>query len=214
MNETKFEPYVPAKAKILEFTLKAVIIGALFGILFGAITVYLGLKVGLTVSASIPIAVLAISLIKKFGHSQFWKINCQTIGSAGESIAAGVVFTIPAFLFLSHGDDYFHYFQIFVLALVGGLLGVLFMVPLRRALIVQEHHKLPFSEGTACGNVLIAGEKGGSPAKKMYYGIGIAFIYKLLMSVFGFWKDTAGYILKWGQAWHSKWGQAWHSGIF
>ncbi len=96
MNETKFEPYVPAKAKVPEFTLKAVIIGALFGILFGAITVYLGLKVGLTVSASIPIAVLAISLIKKFGHSTILENNIvQTIGSAGESIAAGVVFTIP-----------------------------------------------------------------------------------------------------------------------
>ena len=195
MNETKFEPYVPAKAKVPEFTLKAVILGALFGILFGAITVYLGLKVGFTVSASIPIAVLAISLIKKFGHSTILENNIvQTIGSAGESIAAGVVFTIPALLFLSHGSDYFHYFQIFVLALVGGLLGVLFMVPLRRALIVQEHHKLPFPEGTACANVLIAGEKGGSPAKKVYYGIGIAFIYKLLMSVLGFWKDTASYI--------------------
>lgn len=195
MNNTEFEPYVPSRTIIPEFTLKAILLGAFFGILFGATTVYLGLKVGLTVSASIPIAVLAISLFKRFGNSTILENNIvQTIGSAGESIAAGVVFTIPALLFLSHGSEYFHYFQIFVLALVGGLLGVLFMVPLRRVLIVQEHHQLPYPEGTACADVLIAGEKGGSLAQKVYYGIGIAFLYKLFMSVLGFWRDTAGYV--------------------
>lgn len=203
MNKTdtekppEFQPYVPAASNIPEFTPKAIILGALFGILFGATTVYLGLKVGLTVSASIPIAVLAISLFKKFGQSTILENNIvQTIGSAGESIAAGVVFTIPALLFLSHGSDYFHYFQIFVLALVGGILGVLFMVPLRRVLIVQEHHQLPYPEGTACADVLIAGEKGGSLALKVYWGIAVAFLYKLLMSVLGLWRDTTAYVFE------------------
>lgn len=194
-NREEFKPYVPSRTIIPEFTLKAVLLGVFFGILFGATTVYLGLKVGLTVSASIPIAVLAISLFKKFGNSTILENNIvQTIGSAGESIAAGVVFTIPALLFLSHGSEYFNYFQIFTLALTGGFLGVLFMIPLRRVLIVQEHHQLPYPEGTACADVLIAGENGGGLARKVFYGIGLAFLYKLLMSVFGFWREAVAYV--------------------
>ncbi len=118
----------------------------------------------------------------------------QTIGSAGESVAAGVVFTIPALLFLPGGSEYFQYFQIFILALAGGILGVLFMIPLRRSIIVKEHGKLPFPEGTACADVLIAGEKGGKLAQKVFYGLGIAFLYKTLMSLFGLWKDVPKYI--------------------
>lgn len=191
-----FQPHIPAVIKIAEFTFKAIILGSIFGIIFGAATVYLGLKVGLTVSASIPIAVLAISIFKKFGKATILESNIvQTIGSAGESVAAGVVFTIPALLFLPGGTDYFQYFQIFVLALVGGILGVLFMVPLRRSLIVKEHGNLPYPEGTACADVLIAGEKGGSLAKKVYYGLGIAFAYKALMSIFGLWKDVPEHVL-------------------
>lgn len=198
MNEEKnvnFKPYIAATDFIPEFTPKAIILGAIFGIIFGAATVYLGLKVGLTVSASIPIAVLSISVIKKFGKGTILENNMvQTIGSAGESVAAGVVFTIPALLFLPGGKDYFQYFQIFVLALAGGILGVLFMIPLRRSIIVKEHGKLPFPEGTACADVLIAGEKGGKLAQKVFYGLGIAFAYKILMSLFGLWKDVPRYI--------------------
>ncbi|MBN1638089.1 MAG: oligopeptide transporter, OPT family [Ignavibacteriales bacterium] len=193
-NSGTFKPYISAKDFIPEFTPKAIILGSIFGIIFGAATVYLGLKVGLTVSASIPIAVLAISVFKKLGKATILENNIvQTIGSAGESVAAGVVFTIPALLFLPGGTNYFEYMQIFVLALVGGILGVLFMIPLRRSLIVKEHGKLPFPEGTACADVLIAGEKGGKLAQKVYYGLGIAFLYKLFMLIFGFWKDVPKY---------------------
>ncbi len=190
-NNTSFKPYIAASDFVPEFTPKAIILGSFFGILFGAATVYLGLKVGLTVSASIPIAVLAISIFKRFGKATILESNIvQTIGSAGESVAAGVVFTIPALLFLAGGREYFQYFQIFVLALIGGILGVLFMIPLRRSLIVKEHGNLPYPEGTACADVLIAGEKGGKLARMVYYGLGIAFLYKLLMSVLGLWKEV------------------------
>ncbi|HYV93657.1 MAG TPA: oligopeptide transporter, OPT family [Chitinophagales bacterium] len=198
----EFKPYIAPKENIAEFTPRAIILGAIFGIIFGAASCYLGLKVGLTVSASIPIAVLAISIFKRLGKATILESNMvQTIGSAGESVAAGVVFTIPALLFLSGGMDYFHYFQIFVLALCGGILGVLFMVPLRRSLIVKEHGNLPYPEGTACADVLIAGERGGNLAKKVYYGLGIAFLYKLLMSILGFWKDTPTFIFDKKSAW-------------
>ena len=192
---SKFKPYISSKELIPEFTFKAIVLGGIFGIIFGASSVYLGLKVGMTVSASIPIAVLAISVFKKFGKATILENNIvQTIGSAGESVAAGVVFTIPALLFLPGGMAYFKYFQIFVLALAGGVLGVLFMIPLRRALIVKEHGVLPYPEGTACADVLIAGEKGGNLAKKVYYGLGIAFLYKLFMSILGLWKDVPTYV--------------------
>ena len=194
-SKSNFKPYISPSDFIPEFTPKAIILGAIFGIIFGAATVYLGLKVGLTVSASIPIAVLAIAVFKKIGNSTILENNIvQTIGSAGESVAAGVVFTIPALLFLPGGEAYFQYFQIFVLALAGGLLGVLFMIPLRRSLIVKEHGVLPFPEGTACADVLIAGEKGGNLAKKVYYGLGVAFLYKFFMSIIGLWKDVPAYI--------------------
>ena len=158
-----FQPYVPASESPAEFTAKAIIIGVIFGVIFGASTVYLGLRAGLTVSASIPIAVLAISVLKKLGGSTILENNIvQTIGSAGESVAGGVVFTIPALIFLlPHGPAYFNYTQILLLAFAGGILGVLMMVPLRRALIVKEHGVLPYPEGTACAEVLVAGERGG-----------------------------------------------------
>lgn len=189
--EKKFKPYVPDEQVVPEFTIKAIILGAIFGIIFGAATVYLALKAGLTVSASIPIAVLAIAVFKRIGKSTILENNIvQTIGSAGESVAAGVAFTIPALIFLASGDQFFTYFNIFTLALVGGILGVLFMVPLRRSLIVKEHDTLPYPEGTACAEVLVAGERGGSLASKVFAGLGIAFAYKTLMSIFGLWKET------------------------
>src|SRR5579863_7353209 len=134
----EFHPYIPAEESIAEFTLRAVVLGALFGLLFGAVTVYVGLRAGLTVSASIPIAVLSISILRAFGRSTILENNIvQTTGSAGESVAAGVIFTIPALIFLGFGAE-FTFWRIFPLALLGGWLGVLFMVPLRRQLIVKE----------------------------------------------------------------------------
>src|SRR5918992_689376 len=136
---TAFQPYVPATQSPAEFTIKAIVIGAIFGLIFGASTVYLGLRAGLTVSASIPIAVLAISVLKKLGGSTILENNIvQTIGSAGESVAGGVGFTVPALIFLPpRGRGYFNYVQITMLTFAGGILGVLMMVPLRRALIVK-----------------------------------------------------------------------------
>lgn len=192
MTETKtekeFKPYVPANERIAEFTAKSILLGALFGIIFGAATVYLALKAGLTVSASIPVAVLAISVGRKFFKTTILENNIiQTTGSAGESIAAGVVFTLPGFLFLSsgsQGESFFSYWPIFILAALGGILGTLMMVPLRRSLIVEEHGTLPYPEGTACASVLIAGEKGGDFAKTAYMGLGFAFLYAILQKVF------------------------------
>jgi len=183
-----FKPYIPASnTTVKEFTVRAVVLGSLFGILFGASTVYLALKAGLTVSASIPIAVLAISLGRRFLGTTILENNIiQTTGSAGESVAAGVVFTLPAFLFLSDGigKGYFNYWTILMLAIFGGILGVLMMIPLRRSLIVKEHANLPYPEGTACAQVLIAGEKGGDFAKTAYQGLGFAFAYAVLQKVF------------------------------
>src|SRR5687768_795729 len=169
-----------------ELTVKSILLGNLFGVIFGAATVYLALKAGLTVSASIPIAVIAITLGRKFFKTTILENNIiQTTGSAGESIAAGVAFTLPGFLFLSAPDsaDYFNYLTILVLAIVGGLLGTLLMVPLRKALIVNEHRNLPYPEGTACGDVLIAGEKGGDFAKTAFWGLGVAFLYATLQKL-------------------------------
>ena len=178
--ETTFKPYVPASQSPPEFTIKAIILGALFGLLFGASTVYLGLRAGLTVSASIPIAVLGISVFKRLGGSTILENNIvQTIGSAGESLAAGVVFTLPSLIFLLPlGPAYFNYTQITMLAIAGGILGVLMMVPLRRALIVKEHGVLPYPEGTACADVLIAGERGGALAKTVFMGLAVGAAWK------------------------------------
>src|SRR5262245_44203106 len=188
-----FQPFVPATQVLPEFSLKAIVLGAIFGIIFGAAKVCRALRAGLTVSASIPIAVLAIAVFKRWGKSTILENNIvQTIGSAGESIAAGVAFTFPALIFLAGGESFFNYFNIMTLAFVGGILGVLFMVPLRRSLIVKEHGVLPYPEGTACADVLIAGEKGGSMAKRVFAGLGIAVLYKSMMSIFGLWKDVPG----------------------
>jgi putative OPT family oligopeptide transporter len=202
-DPVEFKPFVADDDNVREFTPKAIIIGVLFGLLFGASTVYLALKAGLTVSASIPIAVLAISLLKKLGGSTILENNIvQTIGSAGESIASGVVFTLPGFLFLakdtvthaSVGISYFNYWTIFTLALLGGVLGTLMMIPLRRALIVGEHGALPYPEGTACAQVLIAGEKGGRLARTAYFGLGFAFLYALLQKLFGVIAETPTWV--------------------
>src|SRR5579871_2557444 len=187
MSEKKFQPFVSAETNMKELTVKALVIGSIFGILFGASTVYLALKAGLTVSASIPIAVLAITLGRKLFKTTILENNIiQTTGSASESIAAGVVFTLPGFLFLSSADsaNFFDYAVIFILAVFGGLLGTLMMIPLRRSLIVKEHETLPYPEGTACASVLKAGEKGGELAKVAFKGLGFAFVYAVLQRLF------------------------------
>ena len=192
-----FQPYVPASQSPAEFTVKAVILGVVFGLIFGASTVYLGLRAGLTVSASIPIAVLAISVLKRLGGSTILENNIvQTIGSAGESVAGGVVFTIPALIFLAPpGPSYFNYFQILMLAFAGGILGVLMMVPLRRALIVKEHGVLPYPEGAACADVLVAGERGGALARTVFTGLGIGALWKSFSWILQIFRTTVGYTL-------------------
>lgn len=202
-STTVFQSFVPPTTTMAEFTVKSIVLGAVFGILFGAATVYLALKAGLTVSASIPIAVLAISLGRKFLHTTILENNIiQTAGSAGESIAAGVVFTLPGFLFLSASEsgatssDFFNYWTILTLAMFGGLLGTLMMIPLRRSLIVNEHGVLPYPEGTACASVLIAGEKGGDFAKTAYQGLGFALAYALLQKVFHVIAETPTWVTR------------------
>jgi putative OPT family oligopeptide transporter len=175
-----FQPFVSPNEKPPEFTFRAILLGSIFGVIFGAVTVYVGLRAGLTVAASIPIAVLSISILRAFGRSSILENNIvQTTGNAGQSIASGVIFTLPALVFL--GFD-LEYFRIFMLALIGGWLGVLFMIPLRRQLIVQEHGNLKYPEGTACADVLIAGEKGGSFASRVFFGLGIGGVYTLLQN--------------------------------
>src|SRR5215218_3335942 len=186
-NQTNFRPFVAPETRMAEFTVKSILTGAAFGIIFGAATVYLALKAGLTVSASIPIAVIAITLGRRFLKTTILENNIiQTTGSAGESIAAGVVFTLPGFLFLSDPSsaDFFNYWTILILAIFGGILGTLMMIPLRRSLIVEEHGNLPYPEGTACASVLKAGERGGEFAKTAFMGLGFAAAYAALQKVF------------------------------
>ena len=186
-QQPSFKPFVSPETNMKEFTLKALVMGSVFGILFGAATVYLALKAGLTVSASIPIAVIAITLGRKIFKTTILENNIiQTTGSAGESIAAGVVFTLPGFLFLSSVESakFFDYVVIFILAIFGGMLGTLMMIPLRRSLIVKEHGSLPYPEGTACASVLKAGEKGGEFARTAFQGLGFAFVYALMQRLF------------------------------
>ena len=193
----EFRTYISSNETIKEFTFRAVILGALFGLLFGAISVYVGLRAGLTVSASIPISVLSISILRAFGRSTILENNIvQTTGSAGESLAAGVMFTIPALIFLGFGAE-FTFWRIFPLALLGGWLGVLFMVPLRRQLIVKEHGNLSFPEGTACADVLVAGERGGSFAGRVFWGLGLGGVYTFLMNSIQAWTQQPEARPKW-----------------
>ncbi len=196
MPETQppaFRPFVPPEESPPEFTLRALLLGSFFGLVFGAVTVYVGLRAGLTVAASIPIAVLSISILRAFGRSSILENNIvQTTGNAGQSIASGVIFTLPALVFL--GFD-LEYSRIFVLSLIGGWIGVLFMIPLRRQLIVQEHATLPYPEGTACADVLIAGERGGSLASRVFLGLGLGGIYTFFQNgnLFAAWPEQPAY---------------------
>lgn len=191
----EFRPFVEAETSLAEFSFRAVLLGSLFGILFGAVSVYVGLRAGLTVSASIPIAVLSISILRMFGRATILENNIvQTVGSAGESVAAGVIFTLPALIFLGFPLEYS---RIFMLALLGGWLGVLFMIPLRRQLIVKEHGALSFPEGTACADVLVAGERGGSFASRVFWGLGLGGVYTFLMNSVGAWPSQPEYRPSW-----------------
>ncbi len=193
-----FRPYVPPETVVPELTTRAAVLGALLGIVFGAVTVYLALTAGLTVSASIPVAVLSISIFKWLGKSTILENNIvQTTGSAGESIAAGVVFTLPALIFLGFSLDVAEIPRVLLLALAGAVLGVLFMIPLRHQLNVVEHGALTYPEGTACADVLIAGEKGGSFAGKVFGGFAVGLVYKLLNEAMRFWQPRPLYQPGW-----------------
>ena len=167
-NQKEFKPYIPAERITPEFTVTSIIMGVLLAIIFGAANAYLGLRVGMTVSASIPAAVISMGVIRVImrKNSILESNIVQTIGSAGESLAAGAIFTLPTlFLWAAEGKMAKPtLLEITLIALLGGLLGVFFMVPLRNALIVKEHGVLPYPEGTACAEVLLAGEEGGSNA--------------------------------------------------
>ena len=196
-NKKDFNPYIPADKVVPEFTVTALLIGILLAIVFGAANAYLGLLVGMTVSASIPAAVISMGIIRVILRKDSILENnmVQTIGSAGESVAAGAIFTLPAlFLWAEEGKiDFPSILTIFLIALFGGVLGVCFMVPLRQALIVEEHGTLPFPEGTACAEVLLAGEEGGSKAGTVFAGLGIAAVYKFLADGTQLFKSEIGH---------------------
>ena len=184
MENKEFKPYVPADKVTPEFTATSIIIGVLLAIIFGAANAYLGLRVGMTVSASIPAAVISMGVIRVImkKDSILESNMVQTIGSAGESLAAGAIFTLPAlFLWANEGKtEAPNLLTISLIALVGGVLGVLFMIPLRNALIVKEHGVLPYPEGTACAEVLLAGEEGGTSAKTVFAGMGLSAVFKFI----------------------------------
>ena len=199
-NKNEFKPYIPADKIVPEFTVTSALIGCLLAIVFGAANAYLGLLVGMTISASIPAAVISMGIIRVILRRDSILENnlVQTIGSAGESLAAGAIFTLPA-LFLWAGEGKIEYpslLTIFFIALFGGLLGVCFMVPLRQALIVEEHGTLPFPEGTACAEVLLAGEEGGSKAGSVFTGLGIAAVYKFIADGLKLFPSEIGYAFK------------------
>ena len=199
-NKKEFKPYIPADKVVPEFTVTALLIGILLAIVFGAANAYLGLRVGMTVSASIPAAVISMGIIRVILRKDSILENnmVQTIGSAGESVAAGAIFTLPAlFLWAEEGKIAFpSILSIAMIALFGGILGVCFMVPLRQALIVEEHGTLPFPEGTACAEVLLAGEEGGSKAGTVFAGLGIAAFYKFLADGMQLFPSEIGHAFK------------------
>ena len=201
MNEkNEFKPYIPADKVTPEFTITSIVMGILLAVVFGAANAYLGLRVGMTVSASIPAAVISMGVIRVImrKNSILESNLVQTIGSAGESLAAGAIFTLPAlFLWAAEGKmNKPSIIEITIIALIGGLLGVLFMVPLRNALIVKEHGVLPYPEGTACAEVLLAGEEGGSKAGTVFAGLGIAAFYKFLADGMQLFPSEIGHAFK------------------
>ncbi len=191
---SEYRPYVPPEKSMAEFTVKAAVIGILMAVVFGAANAYLGLRVGLTVSASIPAAVMAVAIFRVLRRGTILETNMvQTIGSAGESVAAGVIFTLPALFIWQRADPAIvvDLVQVSVIAAFGGLLGVLFMIPLRRYLISREHGKLPYPEGTACAEVQVAGDAGGGKAKLLFSGLGVGALYQALANRngLGLWNE-------------------------
>jgi len=182
----KFEPVIPATSNVAEVTWPAVILGILISVIFGVAMAYLGLKLGMTVSASIPAAVISMAVLRRITKNPTVLENniVQTIGSAGESLAAGIIFTIPAFFIWAANDElaasgYIHEVsktQIFWLSMLGGTLGILLMIPLRKYLVNREHGKLRFPEGTACAKIIVAGDEGGGKAKMVFFGIGLGAV--------------------------------------
>lgn len=203
MSENKgasYKPFVPADKVVPELTVTSIILGILLAVIFGAANAYLGLRVGMTISASIPAAVLSMGVIRFILRKDSILENnmVQTIGSAGESLAAGAIFTLPAlFLWAEEGKiEAPSMLTITLICLVGGILGILFMIPLRQALIVEEHGVLPFPEGQACSEVLMAGEEGGSKAGAVFSGLGIAALYKFLTDGLKIWPSEVGHDIK------------------
>ncbi|MBO5321096.1 MAG: oligopeptide transporter, OPT family [Clostridia bacterium] len=184
-NKNEFKPYIPAEKVTPELTITSIVMGVILAVVFGAANAYLGLRVGMTVSASIPAAVIAMGVIRiLLRRNSILESNMvQTIGSAGESLAAGAIFTLPTlFIWAAEGKaDNPSLLEITLIALIGGLLGVFFMIPLRNALIVKEHNILPYPEGTACAEVLLAGEEGGANASTVFAGMGFAALFKFII---------------------------------
>jgi putative OPT family oligopeptide transporter len=191
------KPFVPASQTIPELTVPAVVMGALLGLVFATSSTYLGLKIGLTVSASIPVAVLSITLFRwlKLKGTILENNIAQTTGSAGESLAAGVAFTLPSLMLMGFDIEFT---RIMLVSLLGGLIGVLMMIPLRHGLIVEEHGKLSYPEGTACADVLIVGEKGGTEAKTVFIGFFIGLFYAFFNLISKLWSDTATFTSNFG----------------
>ncbi len=201
-----FRPFIAPSQNLPELTWSAVGLGAILGIIFGASSLYLSLKVGMTVSASIPVAVLSIALFRLFGKGSGRVLEnniVQTAGSAGESIAFGIGVTMPALMILGYDLDQSIFrlagipvTRVMLVACLGGLLGILMMIPLRRAFIVKQHGKLLYPEGTACAKVLVAGDAGGASAKPVVLGLGLAFVYQFLMQGFKLWQEIPGLAFK------------------
>jgi putative OPT family oligopeptide transporter len=200
-KSSAFKPFIAAQTILPEFTLKSVVLGMMLGLVFSAVTVYLGLRAGLTIAVNIPISIIAVAWFRaarRMGWSSdasVLEINTvQTTGAAGESIAAGVIFTLPALIFMGFSLDIG---RIFIVALAGGLLGICYLVPLRRYLIEKEHGVLPYPEGVACAEVIKSGVEGGAHAPKVFWGTLVGFVYKIANAGFGLWKETPQLKPKW-----------------
>jgi len=206
-NKNSFRPYVSAGETIAEVTIRAIILGSILSVVFGIANAYIGLKYGMTVSASIPAAVMSMAILRTFFKRNVTVLEnniVQTVGSAGESLAAGIIFTIPAFFIWAANSQlaaqgYDHVIsktQIFWLSMLGGGLGILLMIPLRKYLVDREHKKLAFPEGTACAEIIVAGDEGGKKAKTVFLGILIGAVYKLLFYTSRLWSESPGYDFK------------------
>ncbi|MEE8149246.1 MAG: oligopeptide transporter, OPT family, partial [candidate division Zixibacteria bacterium] len=202
-NQQTFRPAVPANATMAEVTWRAIILGAIISVVFGVANAYMGLKFGMTVSSSIPAAVISMAVLRLMMHKATILENniVQTVGSAGESLAAGIIFTVPAFFIWSASQElaaegYFHEIskiQIFWLSMLGGSLGILLMIPLRKYLVEKEHGNLRFPEGTACAEIIVAGDEGGNKAKLVFTGIGLGALYKIGYNLLKGWSESVNY---------------------